>query len=464
MTDKKILIVDYDAASLDSLAAIFEPYRFQIIRASDGQAAYEKFKEEKPDVIVLEAILPKIHGFDLTKRISEETHGRVPVIIVTGYGSVPSAVDATRAGAFEYMCKPIALADLVSAVRRAVESTRPPDGAVPGHGHVQRNCQLGNLIGSCPAMLGVFDLIKRAAGTNANVFITGESGTGKELVAQAIHENSPRKRAPFVPVNCAGLPEALVESELLGHVRGAFTGATTSRRGLIEEAHGGTLFLDEIAELPIVLQAKLLRVLQDKAVRPVGSNRAQVSNFRLVAATNKNPRNQVAAGALRDDLYFRLNVIHIGLPPLRERGEDLGPLVRHFIHKHATAMGSQIRKIGSEAFTLLEAYSWPGNVRELENAIEHAIAVAESDTIQPRDLPADLLEPRRSEVLPAETARPTLKDLQEWHIARVLEETGGDRGSAARILGVHPRTLRRRDQRKDNGHPYNVEAESPIAA
>jgi two-component system, NtrC family, response regulator HydG len=463
MNTPRVLIAEDDPEMRALLAEEFDREGFEAVPARSGPEAVQLLADRQVDVGVTDLRMQEIDGMEIL-RAAQELRPAVPVIIVTGYGSVPSAVDAIRAGAFEYMCKPIALAELVSAVRRATEGTRSPDGTVPHHGQLPRNCQLGNLVGSCTAMIGVFDLIKRAAATSANVLITGESGTGKELVAQAIHENSGRKRARFVPVNCAGLPEALVESELLGHVRGAFTGATISRRGLIEEAHGGTLFLDEIAELPIVLQAKLLRVLQDKVVRPVGSNRAQVSDFRLVTATNQNPRNQVAAGALRADLFFRLNVIHIGLPPLRERGEDLSLLVHHFIDKHATAVGSQVRGISPEAFYLLEAYSWPGNVRELENAIEHAIAVAETDAIQPRDLPTELREPRRSDMRPAGTARPTLKDLQERLITRVLEETGGDRGNAARILGVHPRTLRRRDQRKENEDPYNAEAESPFAA
>jgi transcriptional regulator with PAS, ATPase and Fis domain len=252
-----------------------------------------------------------------------------------------------------------------------------------------------------------------------------------------------------VPINCAGIPETLLESELFGHVRGAFTGATLARRGLIEEAHGGTLFLDEIAEMPMLLQAKLLRVLDDKEVRPLGSNRPSVVDFRLIAATNKDPRRRVADGAFREDLFFRLNVASVSLPPLRERADDLRLLTRHFIKKHATVQGRLVKGINCEALALLEAYRWPGNVRELENAIERGVAFAQSDTIGPDDLPAHLHGGTEG-ILDLGAARPTtLKELQERYIARVLKETGGDRDAAARVLGVHPRTLRRRDRRAE---------------
>ena len=266
-------------------------------------------------------------------------------------------------------------------------------------------------------------------------------------MAKAIHYNSARRRGQFMPINCAGIPETLLESELFGHVRGSFTGATAARKGLIEEAHGGTLFLDEIAEMPMLLQAKLLRVLEDGEVRPLGGNRASVIDFRVIAATNKDLRAQVAAGAFREDLFFRLNVAAIALPSLREREEDLRLLVRHFIGKHAAAQGRPVAGIGREALACLEAYRWPGNVRELENAIERAVAFAEGEVIAPADLPAFVHEgSERGAQVPVGRAL-TLKELQEQYIARTLEQAGGDREKAARSLGVHPRTLSRRTQR-----------------
>ncbi|MBI3002471.1 MAG: sigma 54-interacting transcriptional regulator, partial [candidate division NC10 bacterium] len=292
---------------------------------------------------------------------------------------------------------------------------------------------------------------KRVAATDISVLVTGESGTGKELVAKAVHYNSARKRGRFVPINCAGIPETLLESELFGYVRGAFTGATVTRRGLLEEAHGGTLFLDEIAEMPLLLQAKLLRVLENKEVRPLGSNRGTLIDFRVITATNKDPRATVAAGAFREDLFFRLNVAGIALPPLRERPGDLPLLVHHFLAKHAAAQGRTVTGISREALGSLEAYPWPGNVRELENAIERAVAFTRSEVLQPEDFPPAVCEGEGS-LLEAGVARAlTLRELQDRYIARVLEGTGGDFGKAARILGVHLRTLQRRHRRQKRG-------------
>ncbi len=455
MNTIRVLVTDDDSVMLRLVTEAFPREGLEAIPAQTGREAVRLLQDRQVDIVVTNVRTPDIDGMEIL-RVAQEIRPGVPVILVTDHYGAPFALDTVKPEVFDCLCKPFALEDLILKVRKAVESTRLRDEKVVPRGRVDRGDQFGTLIGTSKAMADVFSLIKRAAVTDINVLITGESGTGKELVAKAIHENSERQRSRFVPVNCAALPETLIESELLGHVRGAFTGATTSRRGLIEEANGGTLFLDEIGEMPIVLQAKLLRVLEDKAVRPVGSNRAQPMDFRLITATNKDPKNQVAAGALRDDLFFRLNVISIALLPLRERMEDLRPLVLHFIEKHAAAQGSPVRAISREAFALLEAYPWPGNVRELENAIERAIALAQSDTIQPGDLPA-FGQDVRTNMVDAGAARAiTLRDLQEQYIARILDDTGGDRERAARILGVHPRTLRRRDRRmekdRDLGH------------
>ncbi len=455
MNTIRVLVTDDDSVMLRLVTEAFPREGLEAIPAQTGREAVRLLQDQQVDIVVTNVRTPDIDGMEIL-RVAQEIQPGVPVILMTDHGGAPFALDTIKPEVFDFLCKPFALDDLVLRVRKAVESTRLRKEKVVSRDKVDRADQFGTLIGASKAMTDVFSLIKRAAVTDINVLITGESGTGKELVAKAIHENSERQRSRFVPVNCAALPETLIESELLGHVRGAFTGATTSRRGLIEEANGGTLFLDEIGEMPIVLQAKLLRVLEDKAVRPVGSNRAQPMDFRLITATNKDPKNQVAAGALRDDLFFRLNVISIALPPLRERREDLRPLVLHFIEKHATAQGSSVRAISREAFALLEAYPWPGNVRELENAIERAIALAQSDTIQPGDLPAFGQEARTNMVEAGAARAITLRDLQEQYIARILDDTGGDRERAARILGVHPRTLRRRDRRmekdRDLGH------------
>jgi DNA-binding NtrC family response regulator len=448
MQAPRVLIVDDDAEMVRLVVEELAQEGLEAVPARSGAEGLQFLHDHPVDAIVTDLRMPDIDGMEIL-RVAADIQPEAKVIVITAFGSIPSAIGAMRAGAFDYLSKPFEVEELILAVRKALEDTRLRQENVLLRGEVERRYQFGNLIGASKAMEAVFDLIRRVAATDINVLVTGESGTGKELVAKAIHYNSARRRSPFVPINCAGIPETLLESELFGHVRGAFTGATVSRRGLIEEARGGTLFLDEIAEMPMLLQAKLLRVLDDKEVRPLGSNRPSVVDFRIVAATNKDPRNRVAAGAFREDLFFRLNVAGIVLPPLRERGDDLRLLTRHFIKKHATAQGRSVSRVDRDALALLEAYGWPGNVRELENAVERGVAFARSDTIGPDDLPA-YLHAKPESALDLGAARPTtLKELQERYIARILKETGGDRDAAARILGVHPRTLRRRDQRVD---------------
>ena len=448
MSRPRILIVDDDAEMVRLVCEELARHGFDILPARSGAEGLQMLRDQPVDVVVTDLRMQDIDGMEIL-RAATDLRPEAKVIMITAFGSIGSAIGAMRAGAFDYLCKPFELEELSLAIQKAMEDTRLRRENVLLRSEVERRYQFGNLIGGSKDMLAVFDLIGRAAATDINVLITGESGTGKELVAKAIHYNSARRRGRLVPINCTGIPETLLESELFGYVRGAFTGASASRKGLLEEAHGGTLFLDEIAEMPMLLQAKLLRVLEDKEVRPLGSNRSTLVDFRVIAATNKDPRAQVAAGTFREDLFFRLNVASIHLPPLRGRGEDLPLLLRHFIGKHAAAQGRPVTGISREALALLEAYPWPGNVRELENAIERAVAFAESETIQPKDLPGFLHEGRGNIVDVGAAYAMTLKDLQERYIARILEETGGDRDQAARILGVHPRTLRRRDQRME---------------
>ncbi|MBI2564352.1 MAG: sigma-54-dependent Fis family transcriptional regulator [candidate division NC10 bacterium] len=448
MSPPRILIVDDDADMVSLVREELGHHGFEVLPARSGTEGLQVLRDQPVDVVVTDLRMQDIDGMEIL-RATSDIQPEAKVIMITAFGSIASAIGAMRAGAFDYLSKPFEIEELVLAVQKAMEDTRLRRENVLLRGEVERRYQFGNLIGASRAMGAVFDLIRRVAGSDISVLITGESGTGKELVAKAIHYNSERRRSRFVPINCAGIPETLLESELFGYVRGAFTGATTSRKGLIEESHGGTLFLDEIAEMPMLLQAKLLRVLEDKEVRPLGSNRGAVIDFRVITASNRDPRAQVAAGAFREDLFFRLNVASFHLPPLRERGEDLRLLVRHFIGKHAAAQGRPVTGISREALALLEAYPWPGNVRELENAIERAVAFAESETIQPNDLPGFLHEGRGNIVDVGVARAMTLKDLQERYIARILEETGGDRDKAARILGVHSRTLRRRDGRME---------------
>jgi DNA-binding NtrC family response regulator len=452
MNQPRILIIDDDADLLRLVQEELVREGFDVTIAVTGTEGLRMLRDQPVDVVVTDLRMEHIDGMEIL-RAAADLRPEAKVIVITAFGSMASAIEAMKAGAFDYLSKPFEIEELTLAVQKAMEVTRLRRENVLLRGEIERRYQFGNLIGASKGMQEVFDLIRRVAATDISVLITGESGTGKELVAKAIHYNSARRQCRFVPINCAGIPETLLESELFGHVRGAFTGATVTRKGLIEEASGGTLFLDEIADMPMMLQGKLLRVLEDKEVRPLGSNRGVVVDFRIIVASNKDLRTQVAAGTFREDLFFRLNVASIALPPLRERGDDLRLLVRHFIGKHAAAQGRPITGVSREALALLEAYSWPGNVRELENTFERAVAFANSETVQPDDLPPFLRE-GRGNILEAGVDRAlTLKDLQEQYIARILEETGSDHEKAARLLGVHPRTLRRRDKRAARAAP-----------
>jgi DNA-binding NtrC family response regulator len=441
-----VLVVDDDPEVVRLLEQDLTACGFTIFPACSGAEGVRLLRETPVDAVVTDLRMPDVDGLELV-RVAAASQPDAKVIIITAFATIASAIDAVKQGAFDYVSKPFEIEELILALERALEDSRLRRENRSLRIEVARRYGLEKVVGASTTMQEVFGLIQGAARTDLSVLVTGESGTGKELVAKAIHYNGPRRRGPFVALNCAAIPETLLESELFGHVRGAFTGAATARKGLVEEAHGGTLFLDEISEMSVTLQAKLLRVLEDREVRPLGSNRATVVEFRAIASTNRDPKAQVEAGTFRADLYYRLNVIGIHLPPLRDRAGDVPRLARHFVEEFAAQQQRPIRGLTPEAMALAEAYRWPGNVRELENAIERAVAFARSESITPADLPPAVRE--EGQVVEAGIARRwSLRELQERYIDRVLDEVQGDRARAAQILQVHPRTLERRDRRR----------------
>jgi DNA-binding NtrC family response regulator len=445
MPEARVLVVDDDAEVVGLLEQDLTACGFTVLPACSGAAGMRLLREATVDAVVTDLRMPDFDGLEIV-RAAAESQPDAKVIIITAFATIASAIDAVKRGAFDYVSKPFEIEELVLALERALEDSRLRRENRSLRGELERRYGFENLIGASPPMQEVFDLIRGAARADLNVLITGESGTGKELVAKAIHYNGPRRRGPFVALNCAAIPETLLESELFGHVRGAFTGAAGARKGLIEEAHGGTLFLDEISEMSPTLQAKLLRVLEDREVRPLGCNRGTVVEFRAIASTNRDPKAQIDAGTFRPDLYYRLNVVGIRLPPLRARPGDLPRLVQHFVEKFAVQHQRPVRGLTPEAMALVEAYGWPGNVRELENAIERGVAFTRGEYIGPADLPPAVSE--HAQMAEAGLARRwSLREIQERYIDRVLAEVQGDHERAAEILQVHPRTLERREQR-----------------
>jgi two-component system response regulator AtoC len=387
--------------------------------------------------------MPDLDGLAVLARL-RALRPPVQVLVLTAFATVDTAIEAIRAGAYDYLSKPFRVEEIRLAVRRALEAQRLLRENLHYRQELQERYRVENLVGRSAAMVAVYRTIARVAPLDTTVLVQGETGTGKELVARAIHYASPRAHRPFVVVDCAALPETLVESELFGHERGAFTGATHSRRGLLETADGSTCLLDEVGELSPPLQAKLLRVLQERVIRRVGGNEPIPVDVRIIAATNRDLKKQVEEGGFREDLYYRLNVVTIHVPPLRERPEDIPLLAHHFLRRWATATGKAVTGLAPEVLARLMAHPWPGNVRELEHVIERAVALTASSVLQPEDLPPDL-GPAGTPVAPSLPAgRPmTLEELKRWYVERVLAETGGNKARAAAILGIDRRTLYR---------------------
>ncbi len=438
----RILIVDDDKATRDGLALALG-HDYAVLTAADAEAALRALTEHEVDLVLTDLRMPGRDGLSLLRDIIA-SHPGLPVILLSAYGSVESAVEAMRDGAVDFLTKPVNLDHLELVVRRALRQKNLERQNARLRAQLAERSALDRLIGSSEAMLAVRERIEQVAPTPATVLIQGPSGTGKELVARALHALSPRSGKPFVAVHCAALAPSLLESELFGHVKGAFTGATEDRKGRFEIADGGTLFLDEISEIDLATQVKLLRVLETRTVEPVGSATPIPVDIRLVAATNRDLRAWVDAGKFREDLYFRLNVVDINLPPLRERQGDLPLLCDAFVREFNPQLGRGILGITPEAMAALAAYPWPGNVRELRNAIERMMVLAHGDHLTLEDVPKTIREGRVAPEQAPAGAQPAAEPEEATLIRRALFETKGNRTAAAKRLGIPLRTLYRR--------------------
>ncbi len=431
---EKILVVDDSPNTLEVLQRNLQAEGYRVFTASDVASAISILEQSRFDLVITDFKMPKISGLDLVRHVRENLKD-TEVMMITGYPSIEGAVGAVKAGAAEYLSKPFTDEELLTAVRRVLERLRMRRAAeLPA----KPASALSGLIGNSPSMQLVFKAVAKAAPTSATVLISGESGTGKELVARAIHYSSPRASAPFVPVNCSAIPETLIESELFGYVKGAFTGANETRAGFFQTAEGGTIFLDEISATPLPTQVKLLRVLQEREVCMVGSTRTSKVDIRIVAATNKDLLALVKQDLFREDLYFRLNVISIALPPLRDRDDDVLSLMHHFARKFAREMGKREPHFSDQALQILRNYHWPGNVRELENVIQRLIVMTDTDAIEPADLPSLM----RFSALRGSGFDRTLAEVEVEYIRNVLASVDGNRTRAAQILGIDRKTLR----------------------
>jgi len=441
----RVLIVDDDEKMRTILQKVLQRQGYDVTLAHNGQNAIHLLQKTGFDLVLSDIRMPGMDGLELLRQVREISTDTT-VIMMTAFGSVDSAVEAMKQGAYDYINKPFKMDEVLICLSRAVEEKRLRYELISMREALEARYGFENIVGKSKPMQDMFDLIRRVAHTSATILIHGASGTGKELVAQAIHYNSPRKGNSFVPINCGAIPEDLLESELFGHVKGAFTGASGDKLGLFSEADEGTLFLDEISELSLAMQAKLLRVLQEKEVRRVGDTRSVSIDVRVIVASNKNLDVLVKTGLFREDLFYRLNVIPIVLPELRRRTEDIPLLVDHFLKKYADEAGS-LKRISRDALAALMQYPWPGNVRELENAIERTAILCAQEEIGLEDLPRELYSSEGLSLSRAMQEGATLEELEKEYILRVLENEQGNQTKASEILGIDRRTLYRKLQR-----------------
>ena len=445
---KRLLVIDDEANMRHMLSTVLKKANYSVDTAADGSEGLQMIEQGQYDFVLCDIKMPKMNGMEFLKS-SRDKIGCSTVIMMSAYGSIDTAIEAMKLGAYDYISKPFKTDEVYLTLKKAEEreSLKKENRLLKERiQKIEGDYQFGNMVTKSKAMQSIFELADKAAQYKTTVLILGDSGTGKELIARGIHYSSDRAKKALVPVNCGGIPANLLESEFFGHKKGAFTGADRNKKGLFQEAEGGTIFLDEIGELPLPLQVKLLRVLQDKEVRPVGDSKSTKIDVRVVAATAKNLEEEVGKGTFRQDLYYRLNVMTIKLPPLDQRTEDIPLLCKHFINQFNQRLDKEISGLAPEAMSRLLEYSWPGNVRELENGIERAMVIADASLLLPEHFPADMMQnngPKPSDdIFYGFSLKDAQKIMEKKFITRALEETEGNRTRAAKLLEIsHPSLL-----------------------
>lgn len=438
----RILVVDDEANARDALVELLGDEGYVVEAAPDGARALAVLDTFEPEVVLTDLKMPVMDGIELLKR-ARAPAPHAAFVVMTAFGTIDTAVEAIKAGAENYLTKPLDMDALLALVERALEKSRLSTEAASLRSRLSERLSFDNIVGDHPSMQRLFKLLAQVARSRANVLICGETGTGKELIAAAVHQHSPRSAGPFVRLNCASLAESLLESELFGHERGAFTGAHARRQGRFELADGGTLFLDEISEVPMPLQVKLLRFLQEREFERVGGNETHRVDVRVVAATNRDLSERVQAGQFREDLYYRLNVVQLDVPPLRTRRSDIPLLAAHFLRKHAAANDLSVDSFSGAAIQAMLAYAWPGNVRELENAVERAVVLAEGEVIEANHLPV-ISQVDSSDVIGTLVPGLTLAEIEREAVVQALEACGGSTQKAAELLGISQRKIQYR--------------------
>src|SRR5215204_3923409 len=437
---RRLLAIDDEPAMTEWLKMVIEADGYEVRTALIGTRGEEIFKQWRPDVVVTDLMLPDVDGIQLLRRL-KEVDPWPEIIVISGQGTVARAVEAGQAGAFYFLEKPVSQDGLMDMIRKAVDRTQERAEHQQLKEQIRGQYSFANIVGQSKKMKDLFELIESVAASDANILIQGENGTGKELIANAIHYNSNRVKGPFIKINCAAIPKDLIESELFGYKKGAFTGAMNDKVGLFEMAEGGSLLLDEIGEMPPYLQTKLLRVLQEREYRPIGSDRLVKVDFRLICATNIDPDAAIKEGKLREDLYFRINTITLRVPPVRERSEDIPLLCNHFLSKFNQRYQKNVKGITPAAYHLLIRFRWPGNVRELENAIERAVLVTKSTDMQPQDLPDSIRGDAVAEDAFTVPPHHTLAEIERMAVVQTLQRTNWNKQEAAQILGLYRPTL-----------------------